>query len=255
MRIALGLIAAVAVVVVAVLLYAAASLDRLVKQGIETYGSRIVGAPVRVGSVEISLSSGRGTLRELSISNPDGFSSGEALRLGEITLDIQLSSLTQEPLVIQEVKILAPEVNAEVSASGSTNIDELRRSVSTYGGTGSDGKPATDSSSATEDGTPPPRLRIDELEFAGGRLAADTTAVGGDVRVLELAPLRLSGLGGKNGQPIDVIAKSILDSYTRSIASVVGKSMAASRAEKLIDEKVGGELGEAAKGLLDRVLD
>ena len=110
MRIALGLIAAVAVVVVAVLLYAAASLDRLVKQGIETYGSRIVGAPVRVGSVEISLSSGRGTLRELSISNPDGFSSGEALRLGEITLDIQLSSLTQEPLVIQEVKILAPEV-------------------------------------------------------------------------------------------------------------------------------------------------
>ncbi len=255
MRIALSLITAVVVVVVAVLLYVAASLDSLVKQGIETYGSRIVGAPVRVGSVEISLSSGRGTLRDLSISNPEGFSDGEALRLGEITLDIQPSSLTQGPLVIQEVKILAPEVNAEVSASGSTNIDELRRNLSAYAGTSSDGGSATEPSPAAEDITPPPRLRIDALTFADGKLTADTTAVGGDVRVLELPPLRLSGLGGENGQPIDVIAKSVLDAYTRGVASAVGKSIAASRTEKLIDEKVGGELGEAAKGLLDRVLN
>ncbi len=52
-----------------------------------------------------------------------------------------------------------------------------------------------------------------------------------------------------------MIAKRILDAYTRSVAGVIAKSVAASRAEKLIDEKIGGELGEAAKGLLDRVLD
>ena len=253
MRIAISLIAAIAVVVVAVLLYVTASLDSLVKQGIETYGSRIVGAPVRVGSVEISLSSGRGTLRELSVSNPEGFSNGDALRLAEITLDIQPSSLTQEPLVIQEITILGPQVNAEVSASGSTNIDVLRRNVSAYSGTSSDGG-STTSPEAVDD-TPPPLLRINELTFADGVLAADTTAIGGDVRALELAPLRLAELGGKNGQPVDVIAKSILDAYTRSVASVVAKNVAASRAGKLIDEKIGGELGEAARGLLDRVLD
>ena len=253
MRIAISLIAAIAVVVVAVLLYVTASLDSLVKQGIETYGSRIVGAPVRVGSVEISLSSGRGTLRELSVSNPEGFSNGDALRLAEITLDIQPSSLTQEPLVIQEITILGPRVNAEVSASGSTNIDVLRRNVSAYAGTSSDGGSATSPEEA--DDTPPPLLRINELTFADGVLAADTTAIGGDVRSLELAPLRLAELGGKNGQPVDVIAKSILDAYTHSVASVVAKNVAASRAEKLIDEKIGGELGEAARGLLDRVLD
>ncbi len=255
MRIAISLIAAVAVVVVAVLLYVTASLDSLVKQGIETYGSRIVGAPVRVGSVEISLSSGRGTLRELSVSNPEGFSNGDALRLAEVTLDIQPSSLTQEPLVIQEITILGPQVNAEVSASGSTNIDVLRRTldVSAYAGASSDGGSATSPEEA--DDTPPPLLRINELTFADGVLAADTTAIGGDVRTLELAPLRLAELGGKNGQPVDVIAKSILDAYTRGVASVVAKNVAASRAEKLIDEKIGGELGEAARGLLDRVLD
>ena len=253
MRIAISLIAAVAVVVVAVLLYVTASLDSLVKQGIETYGSRIVGAPVRVGSVEISLSSGRGTLRELSVSNPEGFSNGDALRLAEVTLDIQPSSLTQEPLVIQEITILGPQVNAEVSASGSTNIDVLRRNVSAYAGASSDGGSATSPEEA--DDTPPPLLRINELTFADGVLAADTTAIGGDVRTLELAPLRLAELGGKNGQPVDVIAKSILDAYTRGVASVVAKNVAASRAEKLIDEKIGGELGEAARGLLDRVLD
>ncbi len=253
MRIAISLIAAIAVVVVAVLLYVTASLDSLVKQGIETYGSRIVGAPERVGSVEISLSTGRGTLRELSVSNPEGFSNGDALRLAEITLDIQPSSLTQEPLVIQEITILGPQVNAEVSASGSTNIDVLRRNVSAYAGTSSDGG-STPSPEAVDD-TPPPLLRINELTFADGVLAADTTAIGGDVRTLELAPLRLAELGGKNGQPVDVIAKSILDAYTRSVASVVAKDVAASRAGKLIDEKIGGELGEAARGLLDRVLD
>ena len=253
MRIAISVIAVIAVVVVAVLLYVTASLDSLVKQGIETYGSRIVGAPVRVGSAEISLSSGRGTLRELSVSNPEGFSDGDALRLAEITLDIQPSSLTQEPLVIQEITILGPQVNAEVSASGSTNIDVLRRNVSAYAGTSSDGGSTTSSEAA--DDTPPPLLRINELTFADGVLSADTTAIGGDVRALELAALRLRELGGKNGQPVDVIAKSILDAYTRSVASVVAKNVAASRAEKLIDEKIGGELGEAARGLLDGVLD
>ena len=255
MRIALGLIAAIVVVVVAVLLYVTASLDSLVKQGIETYGSRIAGVPVRVGSVEISLSSGRGTLRELSISNPEGFSNGAALRLGEITLDIELSSLTQEPLVIQAVKILAPEVNAEVSASGSTNIDELRRNISAYAGTSSNERSTTEGGRAAADDAPPPRLRIDELTFADGKLAADTTALGGDVRALKLPPLRLSGLGGRNGQPTDVIAKRVLDAYTCSVGSAIAKSVAASRAEKLLDEKVGRELGEAAKGLLDRVLN
>ena len=255
MRIALGLIGAIVLVVAAVLLYVAASLDSLVKQGIETYGSRIAGAPVRVGSVEISLSSGRGTLRELSISNPEGFSKGDALRLGEITLDIRVNSLTQEPLVIHEVKILAPEVNAEVSASGRTNIDVLRRNVSAYAGTSSDGGLSTEKSLAAEDDIPTPRLRIDELTFADGKLATDTTAVGGDVRALELPPLQLSGLGGKNGQPTDVIAKTILEAYTRSVVSAIAKSVAASRTEKLIDEKVGGELGEVAKDFLDRVLD
>ncbi len=255
MRIALGLIAVAVIAVVGVLLYVGASLDSLVKRGIETYGSRMAGAPVRVGSVEISLSSGRGTLRELRVGNPEGFSDGDALRLAEITLDIQPSSLTREPLVIEEVKILAPEVNAEVSASGSTNIDVLRRNISAYSGTTSDVGSATGESPEAGDDIPLPRLRIDELTFADGKLAADTTAVGGDVRALELPALRLSGLGGENGQPTDVIAKSVLDSYTRSIASAVAKSLTAGRAEKLIDENLGGELGEAAKGLLDRVLD
>ena len=97
------------VVIVGVGVYLYNSIDTIVKAAIEKYGSEITGTKVSVGSVDISLKTGRGTIRDVEVHNPKGFSSGAVFRLGEITVDIDVASLNKDPVVIERVAILAPE--------------------------------------------------------------------------------------------------------------------------------------------------
>jgi hypothetical protein len=96
------------VVIVGVGVYLYNSIDTIVKAAIEKYGSEITGTKVSVGSVDISLKTGRGTIRDVEVHNPKGFSSGVVFRLGEITVDIDVASLNKDPVVVERVTILAP---------------------------------------------------------------------------------------------------------------------------------------------------
>jgi len=87
-----------------------------VKAAIERFGSDITGTKVTVGSVDISLKSGLGTIRGVRVDNPEGFSSDDAFELGEITVDLDVASLNRDPIVIEEIRILAPAVRGELDA-------------------------------------------------------------------------------------------------------------------------------------------
>ena len=69
-RIALGAGAAVVVIAAVAAYLLLTSLDAIVERAIERYGSEITGTAVRVSSVDISLTSGRGTVRGLTVANP-----------------------------------------------------------------------------------------------------------------------------------------------------------------------------------------
>ena len=66
---ALGVIVAVAAVAVVFLV---SSLDSIVKEAVEKYGSEIIQAEVRLNKVEIDATSGQGGLGGLKIGNPKG---------------------------------------------------------------------------------------------------------------------------------------------------------------------------------------
>jgi hypothetical protein len=77
------------------------SIDSIVKNGIERYGTDVCGTKVSVGSVDISLKSGTGTIHDLRVANPDGFSHDSAVVLGGATLVLDIGSLNRDPLVIR----------------------------------------------------------------------------------------------------------------------------------------------------------
>ena len=108
------------------------SLDGIVERAIERYGSEITGTAVRVASVDISLSSGRGTVRGLTVANPEGFSSGSAFRLEEITLQLDVGTVTSSPIVLDEIAIRAPAALFEVNKAGAANVDEIRKNAERY---------------------------------------------------------------------------------------------------------------------------
>ncbi len=242
-------VAAVIVLVAVVFSYVLSNLDSIVKGAIEQYGSEILGTRVRVGAVDIGLTEGRGTIRGLRVANPVGFSSGDAFSLGEITIQIDPESVTGNPIVIPQVKILAPEVHYEVNGKAHSNVNTILDNLNSGGGSSEASKSAPDS-----DAGEPLRISIGSFVFEEGNVSADLSALGHKTGLTTPLPaVRLESVGGRSGaEPAEVgeqIAKAFLGSVTRAVSTGKIGSMVKGAGQGVVDEA-----GKAAKGFLDKVL-
>lgn len=125
-----------------------------------------------------------------------------------------------------------------------SNIDAILANVRAHPGGG--GASASGGGERDE----PPRITIGSFVFEEGRVDADLEAVGGETVTAELPPVRLKKIGGSRGATPDEIGKQVMSAFLGSVT----RSVARSRIERVIDEKLGGA-GDAAKKLLQRVLD
>jgi hypothetical protein len=236
------LIAAIVLIVViagvAIFLYN--SIDPIVKTAIERFGSDIMGTKVSVGSVDISLKSGRGTIRGLRVANPAGFSAGNAFELGEVTIDIDIASLNKDPIVIEEIRIMEPRVRAELDERTRSNVGVIKDHVAAY--QAGSARPE----SAKEDSGYEKHFVIREVAFADGKIAADATAVGGKKVDIALPPVRLTDVGGPRGAPPAAIGKAISMALISAAARAVSNEVKAElrgRAEDEAKKKLGEILG------------
>ena len=240
-KIAISLAALVLVAaVVATGYYFLSNLNSLVARAIETHGSEVTETQVGVSEVDISLREGRGSITGLRVASPDGFEAREALSLGDITVDIDLGSVREDPIVIDEVRIQAPVINVELTETGSSNIDELRKRVQTYtsgpsgSGTSGDAK----------------KIRIKKFVFEEGRVVVDASAIGIDKQEITLPEIHLENVGGSDGAPPDEIAKIIVTTVARNVTS----EMAGSEIDRLIKKELGdGSLTDKAQNLLKKI--
>lgn len=237
------IVAIVVVIVAAVavgIIYLASNLNSLVAAAIEKSGSDVTGTSVRVSGVDISLREGRGSITDLRIANPDGFEKGDVFSLGNITVDIDLTSVRKDPVVIDEIRIRAPLVNAEITEAGSSNIDELRKRVGAHGA----------GSAESAEGSQK-NIRIMKFVFEKGRIEVDASALGVEKRTIELPEIHLTDVGGANGAPPDQLAKLIIGEVAKSVTSEIAHS----EVNRLIQDQLGGSLSDKAKGLLDKITD
>lgn len=215
-------------------LYFVFNLGSIVARAIERHGSAVTGTPVAVSGVDLSLREGRGTIRDLRIASPDGFDTSDAVSFEDIAITLNVEESSRDLIVLDEVRIAAPAVRVEVSSSGKTNLDEIRRRVREF---------------AAEGGLDDERVRIRSLVFQRGTIVVDASAVGLEPRTLNLPELRLQDVGGGSGAGPEEIATIVL-------GAVVGRAtseIAGSEVESLIRGQLGDSVTDAAKGLLDRL--
>lgn len=229
------------VVVAAAIIFLVSNLDSLVAKMIEKHGSEATGTSVAVSGVEISLREGRGSIRGLEIANPEGFSPQKAFSLDDITLDIDIESLRGEPVVIEEIRVKAPVVFAEITKTGSSNIDQLRKNVQENARGGTEEGDGTESEAK--------RLRIKKFVFEEGEIRIDGSALGIKERIVKLPEIRMNDIGGEKGATPNEIAVIVL----RSVASEAASSVARSGVDELIKEKLGGSVKEKAKDLIKKI--
>jgi uncharacterized protein involved in outer membrane biogenesis len=232
--------AGVIVVVVVAVFLLLSNLDSVVAKAIEKHGSDFTKTSVFVSGVDISLREGRGSIKGLRVESPDGFDVRDAFLLGDITLDIDIKSLRNDPVVIDEIHINAPVVNAEILEDGTSNIHEIQKNVQAYTGGGkSDGE---------ESGGQSKRIRIKKFVFEKGCIEVDATALDIDKRTITLPEIRLHDVGGANGATPDEITRIVLMAVTKKVASEI----AGSEIDGLIRGKLEDSLTDKVKGLFDR---
>jgi len=234
--------AAIAVIAVAVAsFYLLSNLNSLVAGAIETHGSDVTDTNVAVSGVDISLRAGRGSIEGLRVASPEGFKATDAFSLGDITVDIDLKSVREDPVVIDEIRIRAPVVNAEVTSTGASNIDELRKSVQAYA--------ASASGSSGKSGKETKKIRIKSFVFEQGRVELDASALGVEKQTITLPEIRLKDIGGASGAAPDEIAKVILTTVAKQVASEIARSEVSRR----VKDELANSIADKAKGLFEKI--
>ena len=113
-----------------------ASLDAIIKTGVETMGPQILGTPVLIEDVDVSLLAGggilEGTLTGLVIKNPEGFHTDHALSLPKIRIRVDQDSILSDTVIIDEIIIDQPEIILEGRLNGPSNLETIQKRIKDY---------------------------------------------------------------------------------------------------------------------------
>ena len=236
----LGIVVVLVLVVIGGLYYFMSNLNSIIAKIIEDEGGQVVATDVAVSGVDISLRDGRGTIAGLSVSSPNGFKTGHVFTLGEITVDLDLGSVRKDPIVIEEIRVKAPIVTAEILQTGSSNVGELQKNIQKYAASlGQGGQPSRDVK----------RIRIKRFVFEKGRIEVDASALGLEERSLDLPALQLDDIGGPEGALPDEIAKAVLGTLAKKATAEIARAEIGNKVKDLVTDKADGK----ARDLLDKI--
>lgn len=206
------------------------SLGRIVKSAMETAGPRVLGAPVALSSVTLAPWSGRGSVHGLVLGNPPGFSGAHAVKFGEVSVTIRLSSLMTDLIVVDRIVVREPEISYEMGITGS-NLSRLQKNAEAS----ASGLPA--GGDKTAGGAKAGRsILIKEFLLTGARVHLTAPDLRGEELAVLLPDVRLTDLGGKGKSPADAAAQVL-------------RELTASASKSVSTQSIGAAVGAASKAL------
>jgi hypothetical protein len=186
---------ALVVVVAAVVFFGLSNLGPIVKKAVNTYGPKVTQTEVRLADVGISLFTGEVKLKEFLLGNPRGFSAPEAMKVESIYLDLDEKSVTADPIVIDKIEVVAPEITYERRGQDD-NFNALLRNVKKSAGAAAKGGKDAQSPAGGETGGGK-KLLIRSVVIKDGSVNLTAKALAGQRVTAELPFIELKDVGGK----------------------------------------------------------
>ncbi len=222
------------------------SLDAIVKGAIERYGSEATKVTVHVGSVSLSVAHGSAAISDLTVANPSGFSPANVFRLGKTQVVIDLGTIRSNPMRIDEITIIAPEVHFELNQRGESNVEVVRRNLKQFGsGTSTEvsvPSEPTPAHPAGKERANAQRFVIKKLSIQAARLIIDAGVLGGTSRALKLPDTEETDIGAYPG---GATAGEVAAAVVRTLVRDVAANVAAEKVERELEKHIGGEAGKA----------
>ncbi len=208
--------------------------NEFIKEQIETIGSKTTEQTVTVDKVDFRLTKGAAAIYGLSITNPKGYQQKYAFSLDTIELDIDISSLTEEPIIVEKFIIKNAKAFVEFTKSGQSNFQEILKAINKQ-------LPASDSKTDESSTKPEPKIKINQLILSGIGLTLDLQQLGLQAYQETLPSIDLGNVGGKTGLPASKlgieIGKKILDSIWQQAKTVQKDKLAEKLKAELAAQK------------------
>jgi hypothetical protein len=220
------LVFATVLLLAAALIFLWTNLDWIVKNAVERYGSQAAGTAVRVDSVALELTKGKGTVRGLTVANPKGFSAPHIMSLGGISVRVDPRSVASNPVVIDSIRVSSPLIVYEMNDARVANVDVLKKNL----GADQPAKTGTGSTKGRNN-----LLRIRHLAIENAKVDVRIASLDGRTRTVTLPRLEMTDIGGKRGVPPDAAAREIVTAILSAVSKEVGKAGAEKLLEKALE--------------------
>ena len=229
--------------------YVHSNLDSLLQSAIEKYGSQATQTKVNLKKIHIGLTTGEGALNGLTVKNPSGFSSADAISLGTIEVALDINSLKGDgPIIIRQVKIDQPQITYEIDLSGNSNLQTLARNAQNYAASVA-GKKAAD---PQEKKGPARKVIINDLVISNGQMTISEPLLKGKILSAPLPTMHLTGIGRNSGGATAAqVAQQLLTIITSQAARIASENLIKQLGP--VKDLVGGGAGAVTnqlKGLL-----
>jgi len=230
----LGGLFALAVIAVVVVIF---TLGSIVKTAVNKVGPTITQTTFVLNGATLSPFSGAGTLKDLTIGNPKGWTTEHAFFLKEISISLVPKSVTADHIVINSILIDNPEIIYETTITNSNLQDLLKNIQQSTGG--------TNQPTQTETKPEAKPAKETKIEIKSFRMVNVTVKVAGagSVYSLTLPELVMENLGTQEG---GLTPNQLAAAIVKEISIQVGKAALNSAAKKGLLDKAG----EGLRGLL-----
>jgi hypothetical protein len=222
---------AFAVVLIVAVVVVGSNLNKIVKQVIVSSGSEMLATPVGLGEVRLSLREGSGGLFGMTIANPAGFSEANAFELDEVSLDLEVATVTSDEIVIKRVVIDGARILLE-EKGGATNLKTLSDRLDIQ----KSEKPAEKEAA--------PKLVINELRFTNAQVRIISEKLGRETSAM-IPDIVLNDVGRKGaGLTAAEVGVEVMRPLMRKILESAGRKILEHEGAKgirsLLEKVTGG---------------
>jgi uncharacterized protein involved in outer membrane biogenesis len=207
------------------------SLGSIVKGGVNKMGPRITQSPVHLETAKISPFSGQGTLSNLTVGNPAGWTSERAFALGQISIHVDTASLRSDHIVVNSIVIDQPEITYETRLTTS-NLQDLLKNIQQAAG--------TPNQETAEKSGKPVKIEIKSFRLQNARI---TAIAAGNTATVEMPPLVMENLGTREGglTPEQLSVAIMKEVTSQAIQAAAKVAVEKGLLQKGLNKLLGGE--------------
>ncbi len=228
------------------------NLDEIVREIIVTSISEATQTNVSLAQVKLNLKEGVGVLNNYQQGNPVGFQTKYAFRFDQAELDIDVSSILDDVVIIERVFINHANILYEFN-DGKTNFVELKKNIDKNlkkKNSDKENKPIgeQDKISSQSKIQQSKKIIIRSFEMINTEVEAAMPFASSQTLSVQLPTIKLSNIGAKeNGLLADELMRVFVDSMEKDLKRAINFKNLVHDLEKDLKEQIDQEAKKAIK--------